>query len=399
MIAGTSSWMIAGLGKLGRRQPRDINVIVTTAGMGNIGDQALLEACLEHIDGKRVVVVANPASLQVEAGQEVSVLVLPHLVQSTVVLWPPDVRRFAGLLRRACSLTIIGADIMDGSYDPGEAWSRWHLCRLAAMYRVPTRVVSASWSTKADRLVVREAQRATRSASFYVRDPFSVRRVTAAGIAAEAVADVVFASVSTLASIWSEWIAERRSLHNEHTLVLNTSGLIQTRSDLGPMYEQVIALARSAGWSVLLLPHVIRVSDDDLKVARDVLARWSSRGIDDGVRLVDERIRPAEVREIVKNADLVFAGRMHLAIMALNMETPMVVLSTNDKVEGLAAMFGSSELAVSPSTEVPPIIRSVIADPNRLKELKDRICHGLPEVRRLARRQVTGQNPLRVDAR
>jgi polysaccharide pyruvyl transferase WcaK-like protein len=104
------------------------------------------------------------------------------------------------------------------------------------------------------------------------------------------------------------------------------------------------------------------------------------------VVLVTRVLEPAEVRGLAAGAALVLTGRMHLAILALTQGTPVVVLRTRGKVEGLARMFGLEPYTLDPvpgvGGEVGGALAALLVDTT----LRARIGERLPSVRALAQR-------------
>ncbi|GAA1510530.1 hypothetical protein GCM10009761_10810 [Agromyces terreus] len=94
------------------------HVLLAAPGGGNIGDQAMFEAFIEGTAGAVTVIVRSAAEIAVPAphAERVTVLELPHLVYGSRRAHRADVTRFGELLRTAASLSVVGADIMDGRY-------------------------------------------------------------------------------------------------------------------------------------------------------------------------------------------------------------------------------------------------------------------------------------------
>ena len=79
----------------------------------------------------------------------------------------------------------------------------------------------------------------------------------------------------------------------------------------------------------------------DEKVARDVIERLDGRGEH---RIVsDERMSPEQMMAIIGGARLLIGMRLHSFIYAFLTHTPVLMLSYQDKVRGMAQMAGIEE--------------------------------------------------------
>jgi polysaccharide pyruvyl transferase WcaK-like protein len=169
----------------------------------------------------------------------------------------------------------------------------------------------------------------------------------------------------------------------KRVVLLNISGMIARRLDLQREYRAVVEHLHARDCVVVFLPHVVRAGDDDLVQARDLFG--AAGGRDD--ILVEDALRPAQVKNLAARAFCTITGRMHLAIMSLSHATPAITLATVGKVEGLYELFGLPELVVQPEAGCDHGIRrsidTVLADRDRVS---DRIRQHLPRVQELSAR-------------
>lgn len=355
------------------------DVIVPTYGHGNIGDQAMFEAFLDRAEKPVVAVFSSRDALTVPDGRahETTVAHAPNLVSG-----PPIGRlrargTFAGVLQGARSFSIVGADIMDGTYTRREALLRLDMARLAVRAGIPTRVLGFSWSDKPDPAVVSAMRELAPHVDFLARDPRSLERLQSAGVASQLVADVVFARDDVRSPIpdVESWLAGRPYA------VLNTSGLIDGRIDLSEDYSAVARALTDRGLAVVVLPHVARPGDDDRIPAKRLmldadLGLW---------HLCSDLPSPSEVAWLAADAELVVTGRMHLAILAATVGTPAVTLGTQGKVEGLMDLLGVPDLVLAPVRGVGGAIiervDSILQDGGRYADL---ISTGAAQARELA---------------
>jgi colanic acid/amylovoran biosynthesis protein len=320
------------------------HLLIPPLGRGNIGDQAMLDAFLENVPGTVTVVLARLGDLTIRptAQDRVQVLEIPQLFSVA-----GRIRARIVLLRclvQSSTLSVVGADIMDGGYSRRISMLRISMLNLARIVGVPSQVLGFSWKESADEVVARAMKEVSVHARLIVRDPISLQRMRKSGIhRAVQGADLVFAATEAAeASDIALWLEPRKS---RPTIILNFSGLINRTVNLDDDYSKLIRWARLRGLAVIVLPHVIRTGDDDREVSR----RIRNEGLwDDDILFVDRQLSPQEVSWLVSRVHTVVTGRMHLAIMALRSGKPAYVLATQGKVEGLMSLFASPEFVVNP---------------------------------------------------
>ena len=371
------------------RQGTGPHVLLAPPGGGNIGDQAMINAYLENVAGPVVMVVrrGDAAVQQPIAGERVDCIELEHLVYGGGLMHLRDVVRFAQVLRGARSLSIIGADIMDGAYNAMASVHRANLASWSAAAGIDTRVLGFSWNGAPHPLAsvaLREASR--NGVRLFLRDPISASRAREAGLEnVQDVMDTVFA-----ASRQEEGETLRRiqafAQGGAYALV-NASALVAAGVDQCDEYEAVVRTLLDRGLRVVLLPHVSRPSGDDKRELEALHARVT----DPGVMRVNELLTPEQVRCIAQHARLVITGRMHLAILSLSGGTPAITLATQGKVEGLMQMFGTEELCIAPKAgfgaRVVSLVRKLLDDQGRTEQ---QIVSRLPHVSLLSRRNYVG---------
>lgn len=362
-----------------RPQP-DSHLVLAAPGDGNIGDQAMLEAFLENTTGPVVVIerYAGDVVIPEEQADRVEVVQLPRLVYGVGDEHVADLRRYAALIRRARSVSVVGADMMDGKYSLRGSVRRSLLAQAAAEAGVPTRILGFSWNASA-RLAARRALVAASRAGVVplLRDPLSAERARRAGVQlVEEVTDIVF-SARTRDGAFRESLALPAGIP---FALVNASALVATMVDQVPEYERIVDRLRMAGVHVVLLPHVSRPIGDDKIAVRAVAERVGT----EGVTVVDRVLMPAEIRGLAEDALLTVTGRMHLAIMSLSLGVPAITLATQGKVEGIMRLIGLPQLCVEPTPgfadRVLPVIDRILAEPG----VRTTIDNALPEVRRLS---------------
>ncbi|QEO14167.1 hypothetical protein FLP10_06850 [Agromyces intestinalis] len=383
------------------------HLLLASAGAGNIGDQAMLDAFVERVDGPVVVVIRRIGDFAMPPGADdrVSFVPLGELIYGGGFggggfgggrlgggrlggdVRGAELEAFGALLATARSCSVIGADVMDGRYSPRGSVRRATLAEAAVRAGVPSRILGFSWNAHPHRRA-RAALRRAGAAGVVslVRDPVSAARARIDDIPGVVdTADLVFAARDVDPG------AATRLLGPEDgpVVLVNASALVGRDHDQVGEYRRIVNALRAGGDRVLLVPHVSRPSSDDVAACRAV---FEAVGDDPGVGLVDRLLTPAEIRGLAARARLVVTGRMHLAIMALRAGVPAITLATQGKVEGLMRLVGVPELCVEPGPDlgerVLAVARRLESDPaartrirvahDRLRTLAQRNTIGLP---------------------
>lgn len=352
------------------------HVLIAPPGAGNIGDQAMVEAFVAAAD-RRVTVVTRHADdfvLPADLADRARLVALPDLFYGQGSAHHSDVLALGGLITGAATVSIIGADIMDGVYVLRPSLRRSSLAAAAAARGFDTTVIGFSWNSAAPAPAWAALRRAGASgARLLLRDPASAARVRDAGISGVVeTADIVF----TDDRLADDLPSPLGTLPEPYVLV-NASGLIARKVDQVPEYVDVIDGFRARGLHVVLLPHVVRSTADDLAACREVFAAAGA----DGVTLVEATLPPSVIRRLADRATLTVTGRMHLAVMSLSRGVPAITLASQGKVEGLMRLFEWPELCVTPRQGMAADIEAVAATALDRTDSRERIARGTERAR------------------
>lgn len=357
------------------------HVLIVSPSGSNIGDQAMVDSFLEAVPpGTGCVVIPAAAEYTVPADAE-------SVYLRTILRQHPrrfrDVLRLRHVLAGARSMSIIGADIMDGSYNNRNAVVTWNLARVGARSGLPTAVLGFSWDSPASPAVADGARRATGAGVRLVaRDPHSLHRLSEVGVSAVQGSDMVFAAAA-------QSPVPLRLDEGEHSqrpiALVNASALIEKRHGLFETFVELVKHLDGLGYRVILLPHVGTSHSNDIDLAdRLRLKAGPFAGEDD---VIDRLLAPSQIRHLASMATLVVTGRMHLGVISLSQGTPSIVLSTQGKVTGLMELFEAPQWAVEPGPgtlhAVIEAVRDIHADP---AAARTQVLRHLPAVKKLANR-------------
>ncbi|MGF9662370.1 polysaccharide pyruvyl transferase family protein [Arthrobacter crystallopoietes] len=358
-------------GRLIKRTRRDtgekqFSLLISAPGAGNIGDQAMAESFMENVRGRIVIVTKNAEDVvvPVHCTERVHILPLPALIYGRIGRRHfLDMKQYAELLRGASSVSVVGADIMDGAYNPKASIRRSVVARASAESGVSTRILGFSWNGTAHHLARRAlTDAATRGVELFARDPLSYRRCKADGIPNVSLsADTVFCGT------WENTsrLHGRQAIRGKRRALVNISAHVENTVPQLANYDRILQKLDHDGFEVILVPHVSRPGSDDIALAKQ-LAEFS--GVE--CTVLETLCHPSEVRALCSSADLIFTGRMHLSIMGLSRGVPSIVMSTQGKVQGLTDFFPDCAFSVTPSrdfaSEVVAIIDELVATPRRV---------------------------------
>lgn len=295
----------------------------------------------------------------------------------------------------------IGADVLDGSYDPNFSLRLLALTDLAARAGALCRVTGFSFSLKPYPALAEAFASASDRIVFRLRDPRSFERFRAFCPArAELVADVAFLlkpdPLSARTGDVRRWIERRRAVGhkviglNFHPLLLPAVRRNELPELVARLADSVAGLLAHTPCSVVLLAHDFRGSSADhecLAPLHDLLRVTSP----DQVLYADEEFAAAELKGLMGALDGVISGRMHLSIASLGMGTPVFAFSYKDKIEGLLMHFALGESlavtadAVQDSSRFEQQLTHFVGE---LDELRRCLGERLPAVKALASRNL-----------
>lgn len=364
------------------------HVILNSPGSGNIGDQAMFESFIGNVHDDVIAVVKSSDAYSLPSkslDSRVSFLVLPSLVYSKFAAHYRDIWILGRSIRYAASFSVMGADIMDGGYGLHSSMVEWNIARTIQDAGIPARILGFSWNGKAHPELVRQARKAgLAGVRILPRDPDSRERLLKDNVpSVTQSSDMVFAFCGSSAESSSLAVVNGDEESTQKIAVVNVSGLIGSKIEQNAEYEHVLETLEDLGYSCLLLPHVSHSNVDDIAAT----ARLRSRSaVASRAGFLEELISPTEVLEIVRKADVVVTGRMHLSILALSASTPVIVLATQGKVSGLMKLFGIPDHCVEPTVGFGRrVSRLLVGLEKNRQEVLDRMNSNLPAVRALSR--------------
>jgi colanic acid/amylovoran biosynthesis protein len=359
--------------------------------MGNIGDQAMLESFLVNttLPVTLLVQFEDGHEIPAEALDRVSRVVIPDLFGTRPWVRRRVRRTVASLIAQHSTVSVIGADVMDGSCGAVEPAIRFGMLCMSNELGTANRVLGFSWRGTPPAAVEEALMLSQPRTLLCVRDPHSLARLQAAGdYNLLQVADMVFTmnDVDGYHRI-IPWLSDQIG---RPIVIMNVSGLLAGRGVNTSEYAEIATHLLQRGCSIIILPHVIRSGDDDLPACAELVSQLEPSP---HIYFIKELLRPRQVAWLALRASAVLTGRMHLAILSLNQEVPAAVLSTNGKVSGLLDLLGIPELVLDPkpgfAARALKVLDQALDDPS----IRTRLSMRLTGVRQLAELNFAGLEP------
>lgn len=366
-------------------------LIIPPAVPGSLGDAAMLSSTVHctRARGARGVDLAFGGEWPLDARVDGRIATERFFYQGH----PVEHARTIARLSRYAEVYFVGADVIDGAYNPRSVCARLSLLADAARLGRRAVLLGASYNERPEASTRAALRALPPEVVICARDPRSKARLEqVVERSVRQVADLAFLLAARpeapAAAEAKAWIAARRAA-GDQVVGLNANYLHAEHDARVP--EAVFALLSaltSRGLSVLLVPHDTRSRRPDRVLLESAAARLSPEARARVRTLPPES--PGVVAAVLSAVDLMIGGRMHAAILALSGGTPVFCFTYQDKFEGLLALFDldGSALCATPIqlVEQPEIVLAqTLAALSSAPRLRLQIEARLPAVKELAR--------------
>lgn len=364
---------------------------------GSLGDEAMLAAGMKRIANqgiKQIGIVCLKSNAHWEN---------LDLVTDTINMrghfaggWK-DRFRFVQIVTRYDRFYCIGADVMDGFYSERRTLLFINLVSLAAKTGADATILGFSFNEQPTPASIQALANLPASVRLCCRDPISHERLTHhLQRPVDLVADVAFllqpAKDSELAMSVSRWACDQRAAGR--TLVgINANSLhLQSLPEFG--FDDLIRLYTNAlvelfssnqKFSFLMIPHDFRGQESDVSLAQAILEALPLE-VKPYCMQVPTPCSAAEIKSICADLDVVFTGRMHLAIACLGQGIPVAGVTYQGKFEGLFNHFELQGMTIAPEKAFQPgVLASFLATLiARRKDVSQQIQSKLAKVQALS---------------
>ncbi|MGU3432751.1 polysaccharide pyruvyl transferase family protein [Actinomycetes bacterium M1A6_2h] len=272
-----------------------------------------------------------------------SVVQVPGLIYGSLAAHLRDVARTVIIATRCDSISVVGADVMDGLYSERASIRRFMVPFWMSLMGLDSRVLGFSWNESPPEPVQATMRLASRRVELLARDPISAARLKRDGAdRVRLVSDLAFLTMIDDVTERTQEIvnwARGQKAKGRTVVTLNLNYALSRQFDQVAYFKKLVDQKTAEAFSFVLLPHDSRGPESDEFLAQSV---YTDIKLQDNVYMVDKILSPGNVAKIASVTDFVVTGRMHLAIISATVGTPALSLSYQGKVEGLYESIGST---------------------------------------------------------
>lgn len=256
---------------------------------------------------------------------------------------------------------LVGADVLDGSYDPVFSARLLMTADLLARRGVSCKVTGFSFSKKPYPGLQTFFNESHPSIVYNLRDPASYERFQKSNNAAsKLVADIAFLIKPTIETPnvqeIQNWVDAQRALDrkvvgiNIHPLVLDLNDRHNIDSVVNNFATALSNIMKKRSLSLLFIEHDFRGTSADEHCLRP-LYKFLEKDFKSHIHFPTAKLSAQELKGVSGLLDVVISGRMHLMIAALGAGTPVFGINYKDKMEGLLSYleFGASSFCTAQS--------------------------------------------------
>jgi polysaccharide pyruvyl transferase WcaK-like protein len=377
------------------RMPRQADglraAIIPPAMPGSVGDAAMVSATAQHLRnlGFTRVDLFHGSDWPLDAAIDQRIGAERYFYGGSSL----RLAQLLGYLPRYSHVFMLGADVIDGAYNPGSVRRRLQILAEASRLGAQCTILGSSYNN-APEASTRAALRALpATVTICGRDPLSHARFSQhLERPIQQTADVAFllqarpehADVQAIQPWIQAQRAEGRRLLAVNANYLHAAKVPGLRGGLSTLLGKLL----EAPVSIVLLSHDSRTSEPDEKVLADAVASLPPQQRAHTRMLASAS--PGAVMAVLGQVDLLVTGRMHAMILALGSHTPAFGFAYQNKFEGLLSLLGleadallssPEELAQSPEQVAARVLQLL----DRADSLRPQIAQALPAVLALSR--------------
>lgn len=297
------------------------------------------------------------------------------------------------------ALAVIGADVIDGYYNPYLPFHAFMFADLASRIGARSAIMGFSFNRKPWPELKEVFELTNKSVVINLRDSVSLERFNEFCTSPTTlVADSAFylepdleCDVITEAKNWVETtheIGRKAIAFNIHPMLFKDASQKQINGLITDAANAIEAVSKSRDVNWLFLSHDYREKVGDNICLTPLAEELTKRGLGDRFIHLAKDYPAREIKAIASQVDGVVTARMHLAIGSLGMGIPVAVLTYQDKFLGLFRHFELPEwLLLNPSksdkfnVELETLMLRFIDDINNVRE---QVQSQLPVVKKRA---------------
>jgi polysaccharide pyruvyl transferase WcaK-like protein len=368
-------------------------LVIPPAGWGSLGDLAMVNGALSALKATGIASV----DLALPPPEDRDVAPFDNFVDGLNWFYKGDLGSQARLLDsigRYSHVFLIGADCLDGSYNPMSITRRVELIIEAIRLGNCGRIIGTSFKENADALCLKTLRKFPAGGQIFARDPVSrhwMEKLIGRPIAQAA--DLAFLCPPDphhrISAPVLEWIEKQRS-KGRRVVALNINALLgRTIDGFAIAHNCILVKLLENDVSVILVSNDTRRKQNDeyfLRLAAGDL--WSEAA--QAIRWLPA-FHPSATKAVLGAVDLLITSRMHAAILAAGAGRPALSFVYQGKFEGLyellsldrgALLFKPADLVENPAAMAGQVM-NILA---HAETHAGTISGSLPYVRELAMR-------------
>lgn len=369
---------------------------------GAKGDEAMMNAAVNRLRDAEPGLVVGVLTATKQAEDAARALDF-----QPIPVWthPWDLNHVNAAIDEFCpdGMLIVGADVMDGYYNPVTAIQMLVVADISARKGVKTAILGFSFNKKPSPYLKEVFDGASPTLNINVRDKISLGRFKKfSSTSANLVADIAFLLVpeieSTRVGAIQVWADSRRVLgdavigFNMHPMLIRKASAAQVTELVDSAVRSLSEVMEARSVSVLLLSHDYRGADGDDSCLSVIFSKLADR-FPGRLCYPTEHMRAAELKAITGSLDGVVTGRMHLAIASLGMGVPVAALTYQDKFQGLFEHFNlDTDFLLPPEGVADPEVLRPMIDKfiSSIDLLKAQVTERKADVMRLSQANMNG---------
>lgn len=339
------------------------HVILAPSTRGNLGDEAMLTASIGEVRRRAKCSVTLLTHSSSDDWGDIARGVRQVSIEGyfSATNFPRAVWTLLRVLSGARSLSILGADVMDGAYSRSRSLRRICMLELAAALGVRSRVLGFSYSDRHNPSTHQYFIRISKHATLYPRDTKSYERLKESFQAnVIGAADTAFllekASQPTPTAAEALKFITRKRKAGDKVIAFNANPLGASMSaGANSASSRIDNLETLVGnhlrailddqplCSLVLIPHDPREPHNDRRLLQRA---YNTLPADYRARVfcAFDAITARDVKLLCFHVDFALTGRMHMGIAALGAGCPTAFLDFQGKVRGLLERFGIPDL-------------------------------------------------------
>lgn len=378
-------------------RPTKSVLIVVPSSPGSVGDAAMLAGLTQSLRscGVRKIGLISQGELrwcsdvradfQIDGSGALKWFGRSEMLKIALRLWGAD------------TLYVVGADTIDGTYNPSNAKNKIRVMNLSCQFGCRVVLTGCSISENPDSGVMNLMGALPSEVDLNARDPVSQSRLENAlkrrvGLTADCAFLPIEGQDREKEIEIFEWISRcRREGRSIVAINANALQLGKAPDLMGVLQHCAERLSEFREIGVILIPHDNRGDVSDICISEELNEKLGL--VLDEVVLISEPLTPSRISGIISSVDLVITGRMHLAILSLARSVVPLCITYQGKFEGLYQLFNlpEAELLVTPENAIKDPDGFAQKAKMALKEsasYKSAIAERLPAVRSLAKKNL-----------